>query len=75
MVFLDTNNLRSQYRSYREVKEEERKVDFYKNNIKVLSEKSKYISEDIHELERYAREKFYMKKPNEDVFIMPTSSE
>jgi cell division protein DivIC len=72
MFFFDPNNIRSQFRSYKEVQEEEKKVQFYKENIKDLRQKSKYISEDIHELERYAREKFYMKKPSEDVFIMPT---
>lgn len=71
MIFFDPNNLRAQYHSYKEVKEEQKKVEFYKENIKELSQKSKYISEDIHELERYAREKFYMKKPSEDVYVMP----
>lgn len=75
MLFFDPNNVRSQYKKYKEVKEEEAKVLFYKENIKDLSQKSKYISEDIHELERYAREKFYMKKPSEDVFIVPLESE
>jgi len=71
MLFFDTNNLRAQYKSYKEVKEEEEKVQFYKENIKDLSVKSQHISEDMKELERYAREKFYMKKKSEDVFIMP----
>jgi cell division protein DivIC len=70
MFFIDPNNLRSQYKSYKGVKEEEKKVQFYKDNIKDLTLKSKNISEDT-ELERYAREKFYMKKKNEDVFVMP----
>jgi hypothetical protein len=70
MVFIDPNNLRSQYKSYKGVKGEEKKVQFYKDNIKDLSLKSKSISKEI-ELERYAREKFYMKKKNEDVVVMP----
>ena len=75
MLFFDPNDVLSQYKKYKEVKEEEAKVLFYRENIKDLSQKSKYISEDIHELERYAREKFYMKKPSEDVFIVPQDSE
>ncbi len=71
MLFFDPNNLRSQYKSYKEVKEEEKKVEFYKANIEELRQKSEYMSEDINELERYAREQFYMKKPSEDVFVMP----
>jgi cell division protein DivIC len=71
MLFFDPNNLRAQLKSYKEVKEEQKKVEFYKKNIKELSHKSQFILEDIHELERYAREKFYMKKTTEDVYVMP----
>jgi len=75
MLFFDPNNVISQYRSYKEVREEEKKVEFYKENIEKLREKSRHMSEDINELERYAREQFYMKKPSEDVFIMPQTKE
>lgn len=74
MLFIDPNNLSSQYHSYRELKEEKKKVQFYKENISGLKNKKKQISEK-GELERYAREKFYMKKKSEDVFIMPSVKE
>ena len=70
MLFLDPNNVWRQVKQKRKVNEEKQKVDFYKNSIRDLSEKSKSISEDQAELERYAREKFYMKRKTEDVFIV-----
>ena len=54
----------------RNLKETKKKVEYYKKEIGVLREKSKFISEDQDELERYAREQFYMKKPSEDVFVI-----
>ena len=70
MLFLDPNNLWRQINQKQKVNEERKKVEFYKENIEVLSKRSKNMSEDNAELERYAREKFFMKKKSEDVFIL-----
>lgn len=75
MLFLDPNNLWRQIKQKQKVNEEREKVEFYKQNIEVLSKKSKNMSEDDAELERYAREKFYMKKKSEDVFIVTPEAE
>ena len=70
MLLFDTNNIWQQIKKRSAVTETKEKVDYYKKEIEVLREKSKFISEDEEELERYAREQFYMKKPNEDVFVI-----
>ena len=70
MLLFDTNNVWQQLKKRNAVKETKEKVDYYKQEIEVLREKSKFISEDEEELERYAREQFYMKKPTEDVFVI-----
>jgi len=70
MLLFDTNNVWQQLKKRNAVKETKKKVDYYKQEIEVLREKSKFISEDEEELERYAREQFYMKKPTEDVFVI-----
>lgn len=75
MLFLDPNNLWRQIKQKQKVNEEREKVEFYKQNIEELSKKSKNMSEDDAELERYAREKFYMKKKSEDVFIVTPEAE
>ena len=70
MLLFDTNNVWQQLKKFNEVNETQEKVDYYREEIEVLREKSKFFSEDEEELERYAREKFYMKKPSEDVFVI-----
>lgn len=70
MLLFDTNNLWQQFKKSSGVVETQEKVNYYKTEIEILREKSKFISEDDEELERYAREKFYMKKPSEDVFVI-----
>ena len=61
MLLFDTNNVWQQLKKFGEVRETKAKVQYYKQEIEVLREKSKFISEDEEELERYAREKFFMK--------------
>lgn len=70
MIFLDPNNLWRQIKQKQKVNELREKRDFYSQRIEELSKDSENISEDSAELERYAREKFFMKKKSEDVFIV-----
>ncbi len=70
MIFLDPNNLWRQIKQKQKVNELREKRDFYSHRIEELSKESENISEDSAELERYAREKFFMKKKSEDVFIV-----
>ena len=70
MIFLDPNNLWRQIKQKQKVNELREKRDFYSQRIEELSKESENISEDSAELERYAREKFFMKKKSEDVFIV-----
>ncbi|MCW5520987.1 septum formation initiator family protein [Aureitalea sp. L0-47] len=69
MIFFDTNS----YFIHRELDEDikglEENKEFYKKEIekdKAFIEKMK----DSSEMEKFAREKYYLKKENEDIYII-----
>jgi len=69
MVYFDTNSLFIHNELNQDIKVLEDNKEFYKNEIKndkIFIEKM----EDSNEMERYAREKYYLKKENEDIFII-----
>lgn len=70
MIFIDHNNLFEQYDRQRELKQLQAQKTYYENEI----EKSKKALSDLNNnpqaIEKYAREKYFMKKDNEDLFII-----
>ncbi|NVK52825.1 MAG: septum formation initiator family protein [Flavobacteriaceae bacterium] len=69
MLFFDENSYLVHREFNKEVKELQTAIDFYKKKI---AEDKKTIKnlEDSLELERFAREKYLMKKENEDIYII-----
>jgi cell division protein DivIC len=69
LVFLDKNSLYKQWRLHRAVGQIEEEKAFYEQKIKEV----RVESEDFEETkERFAREQYYMKRANEDVFVIRT---
>lgn len=52
------------------IRELERDIKQYEKEIDVSRKKLDDLRADKDRLEKYAREEFFMKKPNEDVFII-----
>ncbi|MGF7079792.1 FtsB family cell division protein [Mucilaginibacter sp. UYCu711] len=70
MVFFDKNDLLSQYQYRQEVNGLKEQRDFYKTqNVKVARDLDELTS-DPQKLEKFAREKYLMRKDNEDVFVV-----
>ena len=70
MVFFDKNDLLSQYQYHQEVSKLKEERDFYKTqNVKVAKDLDELTS-DPQKLEKFAREKYLMRKENEDVFVV-----
>ena len=70
MIFFDKNDLFSQYQYYQQVSKLKQERDFYlKENAKVNKDLQE-LSSNPKELEKFAREKYLMKKDNEDVFVI-----
>jgi cell division protein DivIC len=70
MLFLDDNNMLSQYRLWSELRDMESKMKYYKAEaIKVENEYNKLMNNERYAMQ-YAREKYWMKKDNEDLYIV-----
>ncbi|MBK0380555.1 FtsB family cell division protein [Mucilaginibacter segetis] len=70
MIFFDRNDLISQYEYHQQLTELEQKRDFYQTQTAKVNEELDELSSDKAKLEKFAREKYLMKKDNEDVFVI-----
>lgn len=70
-MFFDQNNLIQQYRYSRQLKEFSAEKEYYLREIASDSIALDKLKNNPEELERYAREKYLMKRENEDIFIIP----
>ena len=70
MFVLDTNDLSVQYRLSKELADLEAEHEYYRHKLKELKQKRAAVMGNPALLEKYAREKYYMKRPKEDVFVI-----
>lgn len=70
IAFLDKTNLMSQYQFQSEVNKLESQKEFFIQEIKQTKEEQQELLSSPEKLEKFAREKYYMKKDNEDLFII-----
>ncbi len=70
MSFFDMNNLFFRYRIANEVSVLEDNIEEHKKAIAELDQQKKYLFGNDRNLQRFAREKYLMKKDNEDVFVI-----
>ena len=70
IIFLDDYNLINQNKMKNNVDDLKEQKEFYISEIKSDSTELSKLKNDSEEQERFAREKFLMKKDNEDVFII-----
>lgn len=69
MAFFDTNSLMIHLELRKEIRKLERQKEFLREEIEKDQEVLKKMS-DESELERLAREKYYMKKEKEEIFLI-----
>ena len=69
MLFLDRSKLTSRYKVQQEIEQLRTERNYYEQSLKEL-EKRSYQMTQSEEIERLAREKYYMKKSDEDVFLI-----
>ena len=67
MIFFDTHDIITQWRLQRSVKKLEADKEYYSRKIEEA--KQERLDLDINK-EKFARERYYMKKRDEDVFII-----
>ncbi|WP_397447256.1 septum formation initiator family protein [Polaribacter sp. R77954] len=69
MLFFDENSYLTHRKFNKEIKDLESTISFYKTKIEKDKETIKKLENSL-ELERFAREKYLMKKENEDIYII-----
>ena len=70
MIFFDKNDLFSQYQYHQQVSKLKQERDFYKKQTAKVSKDLDELTSDPQKLEKFAREKYLMRKDNEDVFVV-----
>ncbi len=69
MVFFDTNSLLIHLELRKEIKKLEKQQEFLKTEIAEDKKVLKKLS-DPEELEKFAREQYYLKKKNEEIYLI-----
>ena len=70
VVFFDSNNLIDRFYNLKQVHRLEKDIIFYDEKIRDDRAKLEELESNPSNLEKFAREHYLMKKPNEDVFII-----
>ena len=70
MLFFDQNNMVDRARMGTEIRQLENDREYYLEQIQKDSARLSELTTNKENLEKYAREQFLMKKPNEDVFVV-----
>ncbi|MFS4456672.1 septum formation initiator family protein [Maribacter sp. 2304DJ31-5] len=69
MIFFDANSLLIHLELKKEIKKLEKTQDFLKKEIEKDKKIIKKLS-DKEELEKFAREEYYLKKKNEEIYLI-----
>jgi cell division protein FtsB len=70
MLFFDKNDLVSQYEYRQQVNTLKEERDFYTKETEKVSKDLDELTSNPQKLEKFAREKYLMKRDNEDVFVI-----
>lgn len=70
ILFFDKNDMLSQYEYRSEVSKLQEEKDFYEKETDQVKKDLKELSTNLKSAEKFAREKYFMKKDNEDVFVI-----
>ena len=75
MLFIDSNDLYSQFKKRGKLKELEQQKAYYTQMIKEVEKDREELLSNNELLEKFAREKYLMKKESEDLYILDINEE
>jgi cell division protein FtsB len=75
LLLFDSNNLIARYKDMRELRKLRSDREYYEKKIESDRKKIYELKTDNKNLEKFAREQYRMKKPDEDVFIILSPAE
>lgn len=70
IIFFDENSIIAHQQNKKRLQELTQQKVYYKERIESDKQKLKDLNSGLKELEKFAREQYYMSKPDEDVFIV-----
>ncbi|MFM1931939.1 MAG: hypothetical protein RL226_1242 [Bacteroidota bacterium] len=70
MMFFNDVDLIFIAESYGELKSMEREIKYFEGENEIIREALDDLSNNASSLEKFAREEYFMKKPNEDLFVI-----
>ena len=70
VIFFDRNNVIAQFKLQKTLEELDDKKSYYKREIGKVKRDSRELFSADGAIETFARERYYMKKSNEDVFVI-----
>ena len=70
VMFFDVNDLVNQFFSLRKLQDLEEEKSFYEQKTQEVIEEREEVLSKPHLLEKFAREKYLMKKKTEEVYII-----
>ncbi|GAB3709882.1 hypothetical protein GCM10027592_46450 [Spirosoma flavus] len=70
MTFFDANDLPTQARNWWKLRKLESDIRFYKDQIQLIQKERREVFGNARLREKFAREKYLMKKADEDVFVI-----
>lgn len=70
MLFFDRNDISSQYHYQSQLNELQKEKEFYTQETEKVEKDLEELTTDRKKLQKFAREKYYMKKDNEDVYVI-----
>jgi cell division protein FtsB len=75
MFFFDKNDVLTQLNRRKELKDLQRSREYFTTRIQTERKELEQLKTNPATLEKYAREKYLMKRDNEDIFIIPEKKE
>ena len=67
--FLDENSLLRRFEYEREINQLKQEIDKYRTDYEEITRRLNELSTNPDAIEQIAREKYLMKKPNEDIYV------
>ena len=74
VTFIDKNNLISQYQDRQVLYELDKEKRYYQSEIEATQGKLNELKTDNRSIEKFAREKYLMKKENEEIWLVVDKS-
>ena len=75
LLFLDKNDLFTQYARLKDLKDLQQSKEYYTHQLTTERNELEQLKSNPATLEKYAREKYLMKRDNEDLFLVPQKPE